>query len=363
MMDALPAMSTRTTTRTTTRVATPAIDGASGSAIARRTLLALAASGLWPSVAHSAEPDPSLGAAECVVPAKAGGGFDLTCALARDALQLVRPLRPALARRYLPGGIGAVAFDRVASGRLGGPALLVAFSSGSLLNLAQGRFGPHPPTAVRWVATLGTDYGVIAVHRDAPYRSLRDVVAALQQQPARVVFGAGGTVGSQDWVKAALLVRAAGREPKAMRFVSFEGGGDALAALQGRHVDVFPGDAAEALQALAGGAAIRILAVLAPARLDGMLTGVPTAREQGVDLVWPTVRGLYLSADAPPEAVQAWAGAFREATAAPGFATLRERQGLYPFALSGAALEAYVAEQIGQYQRMADALGLRRWGR
>ncbi|MBB3638282.1 Bug family tripartite tricarboxylate transporter substrate binding protein [Variovorax atrisoli] len=305
--------------------------------------------------------DPSEEAADCVIPAKAGGGFALTCALARDALQAVRPARPPLGQRYLPGGIGAVAFDRIATGKLGGPGTLVAFSSGSLLNLAQGRFGPHPPSAVRWIATLGTDYGVVAVHRDSPFRRLQDLVAALRQDPSRIAFGAGGTVGSQDWVKAALLVRAAGRDHKAMRFVSFEGGGDALSALQGRHVDAFPGDAAEALQAMAGGTPVRLLAVLSESRLGGALTGVPTAREQGVDLVWPTVRGLYLSADVPEPAVRAWVAAFREAGAAPGYAALREQHGLYPFALTGTALDDYVQAQLKAYRRLADELGLRRW--
>jgi putative tricarboxylic transport membrane protein len=214
---------------------------------------------------------------------------------------------------------------------------------------------------VRWIATLGTDYGVIAVHRDSPYQRLQDLVAALRQDPSRMAFGAGGTVGSQDWVKAALLVRAAGRDHKAMRFVSFEGGGDALGALQGKHVDVFPGDAAEALQAIAGGAAVRLLAVLSESRLGGALTGVPTAREQGVDIVWPTVRGLYLSANAPDAAARAWTTAFSEATGAPGYAALRERHGLYPFALTGAALDGYVQARIKTYQALADELGLRRW--
>ncbi len=60
----------------------------------------------------------------------------------------------------------------MATGRLGGPGTLVAFSSGPLLNIAQGRFGPHPVGTVRFIATLGTDYGVIAVHRDARYQNL-----------------------------------------------------------------------------------------------------------------------------------------------------------------------------------------------
>ncbi|WP_295982793.1 tripartite tricarboxylate transporter substrate-binding protein [uncultured Variovorax sp.] len=333
-------------------------------ALHRRSALRALCALLAPSFglrAMAAASDPSAEAADCVIPAKAGGGFALTCALARDALQAVRPARPPLGQRYLPGGIGAVAFDRIATGKLGGPGTLVAFSSGSLLNLAQGRFGPHPPSAVRWIATLGTDYGVIAVHRDSPFRRLQDLVAALRQDPSRIAFGAGGTVGSQDWVKAALLVRAAGRDHKAMRFVSFEGGGDALSALQGRHVDAFPGDAAEALQAMAGGTPVRLLAVLSENRLGGALTGVPTAREQGVDLVWPTVRGLYLSADVPEPAVRAWVAAFREAGAAPGYAALREQHGLYPFALTGTALDDYVQAQLKAYRRLADELGLRRW--
>ena len=307
--------------------------------------------------------DPSAAAAECVVPAKPSGGFDLTCSRAREALQAVRPQRPPLQPRYLPGGIGAVAFDRIATGRLGGPGVLVAFSSGSLLNLAQGRFGPHPPTAVRWIAALGTDYGVVAVRRDSPFRTLAQLVEALRQDPARLAFGAGGTVGSQDWVKAALLVRAAGRDHRAMRFVSFEGGGEALAALQGGHVDVFPGDAAEALQAVAAGAPVRILAVLSERQLAGALAGVPTAREQGVDLVWTTVRGLYLGADVPAAAVQAWRDAFRQAMEAPGYPALRAAQGLYPFSLSGDALDQYVQQQLEAYRQQAESVGLRRWGR
>lgn len=329
----------------------------------RQALLAMAAgaaSAGWPTARAG---DASTEAAVCIAPSRPGGGFDLTCGLAAQAIQAVRPARPPLQTRYLPGGIGAVAFDQVATGRLGGPGTLVAFSSGSLLNIAQGRFGPHPVTAVRWIATLCTDYGVIAVHRDAPHRHLQDVVAALRNDPARVVFGAGGTLGSQDWMKAALLTRAAGQDPKRMRFVSFEGGGEALKALRGSHIGIFTGDAAEARQAMDKGAPLRLLAVLAPSRLPGALADLPTAREQGVDLVWPTVRGLYMAASSPDAAVRAWMAALAEALAAPGYAALCSQYGLYPFARTGAALEAFVERSLGDYRQLAQTLGLRRWPR
>jgi putative tricarboxylic transport membrane protein len=260
--------------------------------------------------------------------------------------------------KYLPGGIGAVAFDRAVAQRLSDPGVFIAFSSGSLVNLAQGKFGPHQAQDVRWLAALGTEYGIVAVRRDSAIRSLAALQERLRQDPAGAVFGAGGTVGSQDWIKAALLVKAAGRDHRAMRFVSFEGGGQAVAALKGGHVDVFCGDAGEARQAFAAGD-IRLLAVLAPQRLRGLLADVPTAREQGVDLVWPTVRGVYMGPGVPERDYAEWAATFRRVMAAPGFAGVLAAEGLEPQPLTGAELEAYVRSQVAAYRELARALHLR----
>jgi putative tricarboxylic transport membrane protein len=298
---------------------------------------------------------------ECVVPAKVGGGFDLTCKLTQAMLRDAQPGREPLRLSYLPGGIGAVAFDRAVSQRQADPGRLVAFSSGSLLNLVQGKFGPHQASDVRWLATLGTDYGVIAVRRESRIQSLKDLQAALRQDMARVAFGAGGTVGSQDWIKAALIVRAAGRDYKSMRFISFEGGGEALAALRGGHVDVFTGDAAEARQLLEAesGANVRLIAVLAEQRLPGPLAGVPTAREQGLDLVWPTVRGLYLGPGVNDADHRAWTATLQKAMATPGFARLREQHGLYPLSLTGPELERFIAASVADYRGLAAQFHLR----
>ena len=43
-------------------------------------------------------------------------------------------------------------------------------------------------------------------------------------------------VGSQDWMKSALIARAAGVDYKAMRYVPFEGGGEAQTALPGGYI-------------------------------------------------------------------------------------------------------------------------------
>jgi putative tricarboxylic transport membrane protein len=319
----------------------------------KNLLLALALSVSAP--AFAAGP----GQAECIAPAKPGGGFDLTCRLVRDMLRLPLPQPAAEVEiKYLPGGIGALAFDRAVSQQWSNPRQFIAFSTGSLVNLAQGKFGPHDAKDVRWLATLGTEYGVVAVRKNSRIASLPALREMLRANSAAAVFGAGGGVGSQDWVKAALLVKAAGGDHRAMRFVSFEGGGQAIAALKGGHVDVFCGDAAEAREAFIAGD-LKLLAVLAPQRLGRDFRAVPTAREQGVDVVWPTVRGLYMGPGVPEKDRAEWARTLRRIMATPEYARLLESYALQPFPMSGVELDEYVQKQVQEMKAMATSLHLR----
>ena len=139
-------------------------------------------------------------------------------------------------------------------------------------------------------------------------------------------------MGSQDWMKAALTAKAAGVDFKKMRFVAFEGGGEAVTALRGGHIQAYMGDAAEAFTMLEGGAPIRVLAVFNDQRLPGKLNTVPTAREQGYDIVWPIIRGFYVGPKVSDSDYAFWVQAFDKATGTPEFAKLREQQGLFPSA-------------------------------
>jgi putative tricarboxylic transport membrane protein len=78
-----------------------------------------------------------------------------------------------------------------------------------------------------------------------------------------------------------------------LRFVALEGGGEAFTAMQANYVQVVSGDASEATLMYAGGK-VRMLAVLSEQRLPGVLAKVPTAREQGYDVVWPIIRGVWM---------------------------------------------------------------------
>ena len=322
-----------------------------------RTLL-LAASCLTAGLAGNAGA-ANHGAPECIVPAKPGGGMDLTCKLTQKGLQIADP-NAALRVSYLPGGIGAVAWSSMVSQRRAEADTLVVFSGGSLLNLAQGKFGPAAVGDVRWVAALATDYGMIAVNADSPYKNLRDLVDAWKRDPASVVIGAGGTIGSQDWIKVALIAKQAGIDPKSLRFVAFEGGGESFTALRAGHVQAVSGDASEASLHGGGkpGEKIRVLAVLSDARLPGALANVPTAHEQGFDVTWPIIRGVYMGPQVSDADYRKWVAAFDHMMAAPSFDQMRAGFGLYPFAMTGAPLTDYIKKTVDKYGRQVKELGL-----
>lgn len=319
----------------------------------RRCLIWLLWFGL---TAQAAAPDP----ATCVAPAKPGGGFDLTCQLVREALQKSEPTRAPLSITFQPGGIGALALHSTVTQRSADGHSVVAFSSGSLLNLAQGRFGPYTANDVRWLAVLGLDYGVIAVRRDSRFQTLGQLVTALREAPNRIVFGAGGSIGSQDWMKLALLARAAGVSHKAMRFVAFEGGGDALAALRSDHVQVMSGDTAEVARLIDQGVQVRVLAVFAAQRLSGRWAHVPTAKEQGFDIHWPVLRGLYMGPGVTDRDYRDWSEALARAAAHPGYARELARFGFQPGWLVGRALEAQIHAQVESYRQLATEFGVMR---
>ncbi|KPN74681.1 TRAP transporter solute receptor, TAXI family [Neisseria zoodegmatis] len=289
---------------------------------------------------------------ECIAPAKPGGGFDLTCKLAQSGLkdtgQLDKPMRVT----YMPGGVGAVAYNKIVANDSANNDAIVAFSTGSLLNLAQGKFGQYSEKDVRWLAAVGTDYGMVAVNADSPLKNLQDLVDALKKDPKSISFGAGGSVGGQDWLQTAMVAKAAGIKPKDMTYVALEGGGEAVTAVLGNHISVVSAGIAEMGPHIESGK-VRVLAVFAPNRLEGRLKDIPTAKEQGYDVEWPVIRGYYMGPKVSEEAFQWWKTHFDAMLKDPKFAELRAQRDLLPFQLTGDELAQYVEKNTEEMRALS----------
>ena len=97
---------------------------------------------------------------------------------------------------------------------------------------------------MHWLAAVAADYGVIAVHPDAPTRRSQTCsrsgagIRTASSSSAAAPWAAGSHEG-------AALARAAGIDPLRIRYVPFDGGGEAIELVAGR-IEVFSGDATEA---------------------------------------------------------------------------------------------------------------------
>lgn len=292
---------------------------------------------------------------ECIAPAKPGGGHDIMCQLLSNALG--KALLVDMSIRFMPGGIGALAYNHAASVKKKDANTIIAASTGTGLNLALHKFGKYTVDDVRWLCAVGTDYGVIAVRADAPWQTLEELIETLRQDADGLVIGAAGSIGSQDWMKLALILDIAGVNPKSIRYISFEGGGEASHALLKGHIQVFPGDFTEVVKHLENGR-VRILAVFSAHRLPGKYAIIPTAVEQGYDVVWPVWRGFYL----PPRITNAeynwWVNTVYRLEASGVLAEEREKLHLFPLMMTGDEFDRYVKENVRQLHDFGRKFGL-----
>lgn len=294
---------------------------------------------------------------ECVAPAAAGGGWDLTCRVAArilDRLDLVEGTVPTV---NMPGAGGGVAFAHAVAQRRGDEGVLFAASPATTLRLAQGQFGPLEVDDVRWVGALGAEYGIVAVAADAPWPDLDALLRDWAARPDGIVVSGGSAVAGQDHMKILLLGREAGIDPRTVRYVPFDGGGEALTALLGGFVQVFSGEASEVESHLEVGS-VRVLAVLAPEPLEGILAGVPTATQQGYPVEWVTWRGFYVPGGIGEEAYAEWVRRLRALGGSEEWVEARRQARLRPFFLVGEDFEAFVDGQVREFRGMAREIGL-----
>lgn len=294
---------------------------------------------------------------ECLAGAKPGGGFDLTCRLLAAGLQSTKVISAPMAVSYMEGGVGAVAYNHVVGTRSNDPGLVVAASSGSALLLAQKKFGTYDEGAVRWVGALGADYGVITVAADSPINSFKDLITEFSKNPQAFPMGGGGAVGSQDWMKLALMAKAGNSDPRKMRYAALEGGGAVLTALQGGHIKIAAGDASEMVK-LVEAKKIKVLVVMSDKRLPGVLANVPTAKELGYDMEWPIWRGVYVGPKVSDAEYKWWADTIAKLVTTPEFKKEQEARGLFPFELTGAAYDARVKADVKKFKALAAEAGL-----
>ncbi len=295
-------------------------------------------------------------ATECIAPAGPGGGWDFTCRQIGRIMYELGVVPSPVQVTNMAGAGGGVAYTHVVSERADDADLLIAASSATTTRLAQNAFAGMTADQVRWLGTIGGDPGVIVVAADSPFQTLNDLVAAVQADPGSVAFAGGSAVGGYDHLKVLMLMSRVGFEDaRAIRYIGLDGGADAITQTIGGFTQAMTGDISE-IGGYINSGDVRALAVLAPERVAGY--DIPTAIEQGIDLVAMNWRGLYVPHDISDEQFQHWADALRQVADSAQWQQVMTDNGLAPYTLIGDDFQAWVDQNIMEIQEISRQIGI-----
>ncbi|NSY37671.1 tripartite tricarboxylate transporter substrate binding protein [Leisingera sp. ANG59] len=317
-----------------------------------RGLVAAAALSLS-ALAAGAQENP-----ECIAPANPGGGWDFTCRQVGKSLQDLGLIDKTMQVVNLAGGGGGVAFAEVVNKRVDDGNLIVAASSATATRLAQGAYPGNSMDQVRWLASIGADYGVIAVAADSGIETLPQLLDTIKADPSSVSVAGGSAVGGWDHLKVLIAASAYGIEDvRTVKYIAFDGGGEAVTQLLAGSVQAFTGDISEAKGFVDSGD-IKVIAVLSPERLPGEFADFPTAKEQGVDAIGANWRGFYAPGGMSDEAYDAWVSKIGDLYASDEWKDVMAANGLAPLDLQGAAFQDFVAGSVAQIQSISKEIGI-----
>ncbi len=295
---------------------------------------------------------------ECIAPANPGGGWDFTCRQVGKELQDLGLIDKTMQVVNVAGGGGGVAFAEVVNKRADDNDLIVAASSATATRLAQGAYPGNTTDQVRWLASIGADYGVIAVSADSEIETLPQLLDMIKADPRSVSVAGGSAVGGWDHLKVLIAASAYGVEDvRQVKYVAFDGGGEAVTQLLAGSVQAFTGDASEAKGFVDSGD-IKVIAVLAPERLEGDFASFPTAKEQGVDAIGANWRGFYAPGGMSDAAYDTWVSKIGELYASDEWKEIMANNGLAPLDLQGDDFEQFVQNSVSEIQDISREIGI-----
>lgn len=239
--------------------------------------------------AEAAETWQPSRAIELVVPSAAGGGLDVTARVLQKIVHDLAVTDQPVNVLNKPGGGGVIGINYTNQHRADGHYLCVQ-SPGLLTNELVGTT-PIGLKDVTPVAQLVDEEIIFTVKADSPIASGQDLAKRLGGDPASVALAMSSAPGGHSHICAALVTKAAGGDPRKLKTVFFNGGGEAVTALMGGHVTAIVTPASSILGPLAAGR-VRVVAYAAAKRLPGQLAPVPTWQEQGINVVFSAWRGL-----------------------------------------------------------------------
>lgn len=292
---------------------------------------------------------------EIVAGSSPGGSNDKTARMLERLFSQDKLVPTSMTVVNKAGGGGSIAYTYVAQ-KAGDPHFLWIASGGVMSNQI---IGSSTLTVADFtpIASLVQDYAVFAVNAASPYKTGKDLADLLRKDPRSLNLGFANAFGSTRHMSAGMLIKALGGVPRDLKPVVFKGSAAAITALLGGHLEYVVVGAVNTVPHIASGR-MRVVAVAAPKRLGGPLADVPTWREQGIDLVHGSWRGIFAPKNLTAAQVSFWEGALRKVAQTPEWKSDLEKNYWTEDFISGAALKKTLEQEYAENKAVLVDLGL-----
>jgi tripartite-type tricarboxylate transporter receptor subunit TctC len=292
---------------------------------------------LAPVAIHAAQPASQYPnrPVRIVVPYSGGGTGDTLSRLV--AYRLSDALKQPVLIDNRPGADGRIGAQHVANATPDGHTLLAILTthviSGALMKLPYDPIKDFAPVAAMAVAELG-----MGVHPSVPASNLKEFIAWGRSLPQPLTY-ATTQIGGNQHLAGELFTLITGVK---MTPIPYTGGGDAMAAVLGGHVNMYFGSMASMNPVFRSGK-VRPIAVTGSAR-DPAFPDMQTFAEGGIpglDIrLW---YGMLMPAKAPKDALERVSKLIVDIMAVPEVRAALARQGLNPMPMDSA--------QFGKFMR------------
>lgn len=276
-----------------------------------------------------------------LIPGGAGGGWDGTARGTGEALTEA-------------GFVGAASYENMSGGG-GGKAIgylienadslhntLMVNSTPIIIRSLTGVFPQNFRDLTLVSGTIG-DYAALVVNADSPINSMSDLLAAYDADPSGTAIGGGSVPGGMDHLVAAMVMEAAGKDALNVKYIPYDAGGKAMAALLAGEIKALSTGFSEAV-ALAQAGEVKILGVTADARVDAF-ADAPTMTEQGLDMNFINWRGFFAAPGLPADKLAAYQDAIAKMYSTPEWEAVRARNGWVNIHNSGADFKTFLEAQ------------------
>lgn len=253
-----------------------------------------------------------------------------------------------------PGSVGVLAANEVANARPDGYTLNF-FTPGPFV--IQPHFAQVPYQVPDSFIPIITEYLnpiVIAASADAPYSNLEELVAFAKANPGAVRYSSSGAAGVERFA----MERLQQAGDFKVTIVPFNSSGDATTALLGKHVELTTAYISN-LKPYFDDGQLKPIAALGYERSDIPNADLPTAREQGFDVVGFTYSGLLAPKGTPDDVIAKLHDAFRSAQETEEFKETMVRLGMGVRYMDGPTFLQQIKDDYEFNGKVVESLGLK----